>query len=329
MNNNNPIISVIVPVYNVENYLPHCLESIQGQTFKDFEVLLIDDGSTDASGKICDKICSIDKRFNVIHQENQGYQTARNTGLGLVKGEYISFVDADDYIHPQMLDILYRTLIQNPGCAFSMCYGKMVSHYQENHEQPRLKVRTISQPGLMRSLLGRGEEELQYQVVWNKLYRKEVISGITFTKTGTEDTVFNGTLYLKIQQAVVIEDYLYYWVQRSTSITHQITPHYIDRMNSYSSLFQNIPQEHPEYKALCLEKLYKTMLHIRYHTRNSQYKVLAKEHTKKNLQRTLKAFCRNKYIELHRKAGLLLFLYIPAAYNLFMYGCECLAKRQA
>lgn len=104
------MISVIVPVYNVEEYLPTCIESILNQTYKDLEILLIDDGSTDNSGKICDKYAKEDGRCIVVHQPNKGVSEARNTGLKHATGEYISFIDGDDYIHPQMLEILYNEI---------------------------------------------------------------------------------------------------------------------------------------------------------------------------------------------------------------------------
>lgn len=124
------MISVIVPVYNVEEYLPTCIESILNQTYKDLEILLIDDGSTDNSGRICDEYAKRDNRCIVIHQPNKGVYNARNTGLEHVKGEYISFIDSDDYIHPQMLEILYETL-QKEDYDFSMVAYKKVWDYSK------------------------------------------------------------------------------------------------------------------------------------------------------------------------------------------------------
>ena len=178
-------ISIIVPVYNVENYLPYCLESIQNQTFTDFECILINDGSTDSSGMLCDNICKKDSRFKVFHQKNQGYQTARNTGLQHIHGKYISFIDSDDYIHFQMLEILYKTLTQNPQCSFSMIYGKIsYNHIIENKKiEPTPPIKFVKQKDLIKSLYGRNKDELQYQVIWNKLYKKDIIDkhSLTFT----------------------------------------------------------------------------------------------------------------------------------------------------
>ncbi len=114
-----PKISVIVPVYNVEKYLHECIDSILAQTFTDFEIILVNDGSLDNSGAICDEYVSKDNRITVIHQKNQGQAAARNTALTIAKGEWIHFVDSDDLIHPQMLEILYGAVDETT--QISMC----------------------------------------------------------------------------------------------------------------------------------------------------------------------------------------------------------------
>lgn len=107
------LISVIVPVYNVKNYLKQCVQSIVGQTYKNLEIILIDDGSTDGSGELCDILKKTDERIKVIHEENSGLSEARNTGLNAARGKYIGFVDSDDYIEPNMYDILIKLCKKN------------------------------------------------------------------------------------------------------------------------------------------------------------------------------------------------------------------------
>ena len=118
------MISVIIPVFNVEQYLGYCLDSLIRQSYNDFEALLIDDGSTDDSRTICDDYCQKDNRFHVIHKKNEGIAAARNDGMELAKGEYLYFMDSDDYIHPQALEVLVRALTDNENVDFSMMYGK-------------------------------------------------------------------------------------------------------------------------------------------------------------------------------------------------------------
>ncbi|MBQ8680482.1 MAG: glycosyltransferase family 2 protein, partial [Treponema sp.] len=105
---NQPLISVIVPVYNVEKYLPQCLDSIKNQTYKNLEIILIDDGSTDSSGVICDKVALIDKRIRVFHKENGGLSDARNYGIDKAKGSWLTFIDSDDYISSNYIEYLFK-----------------------------------------------------------------------------------------------------------------------------------------------------------------------------------------------------------------------------
>ncbi len=117
---NTPLISVIVPVYNVEKYIRRCLESIVKQSYQNLEIIVVDDGSTDNSGNICDDIASEDSRITVIHQKNLGLAGARNTGLDIYKGEYVCFIDSDDYIHPEYVSYLYKLCIDN-DCKMAIC----------------------------------------------------------------------------------------------------------------------------------------------------------------------------------------------------------------
>ena len=117
---NGPVVSIIVPVYNVKDYLPHCVDSILAQTLQDWELLLVDDGSTDGSGEICDTYARRDERIYVIHQENAGVSMARNKGMSIAKGIYIGFVDADDWIEPEMFQTMWHTA-ECQHCSIVMC----------------------------------------------------------------------------------------------------------------------------------------------------------------------------------------------------------------
>ena len=108
----NNLISIIVPVYNVEEYLPACLDSIINQTYTEIEIILVDDGSTDSSGEICDRYAKIDERVKVIHKSNGGLSDSRNVGIQVAKGEYIGFVDSDDYVEFDMYETLFNILKQ-------------------------------------------------------------------------------------------------------------------------------------------------------------------------------------------------------------------------
>lgn len=130
-----PKISVIVPVYKAEAYLRECIDSILSQTFSDLEVILVEDGSPDNSGAICDEYAARETRISVIHQTNQGQAAARNHALAIAKGEWISFVDSDDRIHPQMLELLYQAVMQS-GADISMCEMLESPELPEDFESP-------------------------------------------------------------------------------------------------------------------------------------------------------------------------------------------------
>ena len=328
------MISVIVPVYNVEEYLPTCIESILNQTYKDLEILLIDDGSTDNSGKICDEYAKQDNRCIVIHQQNKGLSGARNTGLDHATGEYISFIDGDDYIHPQMLEILYETL-HKKDYDFSMVTFKQVWKYRKENNTVTIHHNNIfitKISGLMAGLYNINNNthqwsELNFQVVWNKLYKKEIIKDLRFKQTSSEDTEFNNRVYLRTNLAILINIPLYYWVQRQSSITHQpINKNYIGRANSYLLCLHEIPIKEKKYRACCLEKLYKITINIRYHSQKSQWYDYAISQTQIIKQQSIKEFIRNKYISLPIRMGILLFLYIPITYNFFILINELIYK---
>ena len=130
-----PVISVIVPVYHVEKYLPHCLDSILAQTFTDFELILVDDGSPDNCGAICDEYAEKDKRIRVIHKENGGVATARNAALDIAQGEYIAFIDSDDYIAEDWFQALYSAMVRDNS---DMVYADCTHVDEEGHELKKI-----------------------------------------------------------------------------------------------------------------------------------------------------------------------------------------------
>lgn len=328
------MISVIVPVYNIEEYLPTCIESILNQTYKELEVLLIDDGSTDNSGNICDEYAKLDNRCTVIHQKNKGSSGARNIGLEHATGEYISFIDGDDYIHPQMLEILYE-ILQKGDYDFSMASFKQVEQYKKEDFVASINNNNtfiVRHLNLMKRLYNINDpylkwSEVNFQVVWNKLYKKNLINDLRFKQTGTEDTEFNNKVYIKTNSAILIDIPLYYWVQRPSSITHQpVNQNFIDRAYSYLLCLREIPTEESLCRAFCLEKLYKTIINVRYRSKNTEWYNYAISQTLILKQETIKEFILNKYISLIKKIGLLLFLYIPYIYSFFVYLNELTYK---
>lgn len=176
-----PTISVIVPVYRAEGFLHTCLDSILSQTFRDFEVLLVDDGSPDRSGEICDDYAAKDARIRVIHQENRGQADARNHGLTLAQGQWICYIDSDDAVHPQLLELLYQAAVEG-DCPISMCAMLEAEELPEDFSQPKQ---------LQYEILSMAEESLvslydadRYPgwVACAKLIRRDIVEGYPFTQ---------------------------------------------------------------------------------------------------------------------------------------------------
>ena len=171
------VVSIIVPVYNVEKYLPRCLDSIIGQSYRKLDIILVDDGAKDDSGKICDKYAGIDRRIKVIHKVNGGLSDARNVGLENSRGEYVLFVDSDDWIDPDMVKILLKVIKEKNAdvveCGFREIYGNYINvdYACSGNIEQFSKIRAIS-------------ECMQWKkikpVAWNKIYARKTIGEVRY-----------------------------------------------------------------------------------------------------------------------------------------------------
>lgn len=264
-------VSIIIPAFNVEQYVDACVGSILRSTFQDFELILVDDGSTDGTGQVGDKWAAADERVVVIHQENMGISGARNTGLSHARGEYISFMDADDLVHPRMYEALLNA-IQSGDHDFSMVLGKNVhedevqaltSDSVDQATAGETSHRSLTQDEMMRGLYALGS--FQYKVVWNKLYRKSLIEDMRFKALASEDFEWNNRVFLKARSAAFIESEMYYYLQRSSSIMHQgLNQVVIDRLQTVMECLKNIPEQQRGYRSYCLTYLYKSYAYVRY-----------------------------------------------------------------
>lgn len=215
----NDLISVVVPIYNVQDYLEKCVDSILTQTYKKLEIILVDDGSPDNCNKICDDYCEKDTRVKVIHKENGGLSDARNAGINIATGKYIIFIDSDDYIHPQTIELLWDVL-QNNQADIAVCGFKNVDiGFQEDN---------IFYKDTQAIFIEEEQEKLQYfveehyeefTVAWNKLYPRKYFEDIRYPKGKIhEDEFTTYKLLEKASRIAYIEYPLYYYVQRGNSI---------------------------------------------------------------------------------------------------------------
>lgn len=317
------MISVVVTVYNIEKYLGQCLESILGSTYQDLEVILVDDGSQDGSGEICDQYAAKDSRVKVIHKTNAGVSKARNSGLEVARGEYITFVDGDDVIHPNMLAVLMDAMAEG-DYDVSMVYGIQVpdggqdTYIADKKLGLSARHKVVSQSEMVRGLFGTSVDEFQYIVVWNKLYKRELVQDLRFKDTGSEDLEWSLQMSLRMKQAVCVEEEMYYWIQHQSSMTHQgINRTQVDRVNSYVLCLNDIPSDKTDYRAWCLVKLYKVILHTRYNARNTKFNDEVRSNCKSIYKSTISEYLSSvKRSSL--KYALLCFYHLPFVYNMFM-----------
>lgn len=212
-------ISVIVPVYQAESYLPRCMESIRLQTWQTYEVILVDDGSLDAGGVLCDSYAQQDARIRVIHQENRGLSAARNAGIKKANGEWVAFVDADDAVAPSYLETLYQAAVMK-HCDISQC-----GFEQFDKQLPESTVWDGS------CCVFSGEEMqwriyssdrqiyLESTVSWNKLYHRDLFKDILFPEGKLhEDEALSYRLYAKAARIAVLPCALYWYYQNPTGI---------------------------------------------------------------------------------------------------------------
>ncbi len=212
------LISIIVPVYNVERYLDNCIDSIVKQSYGNIEIILIDDGSTDSSSTICDSWTEKDKRIVVKHIPNGGVSNARNLGISVARGDYIAFVDSDDIVQPDFIEILYKNLV-NTQSDLSICNFDFSVEQTLKHVNDKANLITFNRvESLGQVLLGKyfsGQS-------CNKLFKKSLLRGVSFDKTIClyEDLLFVVEYINKCEKVVYTNLPLYTYVERKSSVCH-------------------------------------------------------------------------------------------------------------
>ncbi len=222
-------ISVIVPVYNVELWLPRCIDSILNQTFTDFELILVDDGSTDNCPAICDAYAVRDTRVKVIHTQNGGVSAARNAGLNMAQGKYITFVDSDDYVASERLEILYQNMVQYSADVVVAGYvavdeGNRIIRHQV-HKEPGQRA-FASQDDVTRYIYHNIFEYVHGWEVWSRLFRRDIIAenNILFPTTCgnyAEDLGFTLAYTFFSKRIIGLEDTSYFYMHRTGSMMRQ------------------------------------------------------------------------------------------------------------
>lgn len=211
------MISVIIPVYNVEKYISQCLDSVCNQTNKDLEIILVDDGSTDASGRICDEYACHDKRIQVIHQKNSGAAAAKNVGLQVASGEYLSFVDSDDFLEPNAYRYMIQIMQTQNADVVQCSYRDVFKNHMKDHI---LKNTTLNQI----DFLALFTEDWTCALLWDKLYRRSLFEGISF-ETGhkIDDEYFTYRGIMNAKNIVRDSQIVYNYRKRASSVMYSST----------------------------------------------------------------------------------------------------------
>lgn len=247
------MISVIIPVYNTEKYLPQCLDSVIGQTYQDLEILLIDDGSSDCSGKICDDYARKDQRIKVIHQENQGVSAARNYGIQAASGAVISFIDSDDWLEPDMYERLQHNL-ETYQADIAICDVYESSDSGQRYRNIWGKVGEES----VFSLEGEKKYTSGFSytpVLWNKLIKRRLISE-RFSETCRygEDTLFLISAVRKAEKIVIDKRPMYHYrfMRQGNVVSQSINSKMLDLLEAYTTVAEQLYLEQAKEAAVHL-----------------------------------------------------------------------------
>lgn len=221
--NASPKVSVIVPVYNAEVYLSHCLESIINQSYKEIEIICINDGSRDGSLRILKNYAKKDSRIIVIDQKNTGVSGARNAGLNKAAGEFIAFVDSDDYIHPEMIEVSLNTLIQYDGdvIMFRAFHSDPIN---EKTDFKKIDVKNLKIAQQSVSDLNFGINNMRCILCWNKLYKRSVINNTRFNTAVrlSEDFLFNFFVLNNAKKCIFLDEKMYYYTADNQSLSRSV-----------------------------------------------------------------------------------------------------------
>ena len=260
MNLTQPKISIIIPVYNVEKYVKKCIESVINQEYTNLEIIIVNDGSTDNSGDICDYYANKDKRIILIHQENQGLSMARNNGLDIATGEYIGFVDSDDWIAPDMYYMLYDNAVRY-NADISMCNFYYIDHNEKKTPYSNENVNVKMLEGVYKIA---HNIRLSNNCVWNRLYKRHLFNEIRFPKGKTFEDIF--VMHKLIENAnklVLSSQCKYYYLLRENGITlGQFNLSQLDQVEAYMQRHEYISSNYVNLEKTCRKFIFFSLLWV-------------------------------------------------------------------
>lgn len=241
---NCPLISVIVPIFKVEPWLERCVRSIMNQTYRNLEIILIDDESPDRCGEMCDSFAQEDDRIKVVHQTNGGLSAARNTGLEISQGEFVGFVDSDDFIHPEMYSRLYADITEHHTCL-SFCQPLMWNDSSTTFPSANAKTECLNRKELISKAL---EDNIWYSA-YTKLYHRSLFEGIRYPEGRTnEDYPVTIKIFDRCDRIAVNYNKLYAYCKREGSITTApINESSFDCITSAEEVYLFVKESYPDF----------------------------------------------------------------------------------
>ena len=315
------IISIIGPVYNVEDYIEKCIKSILDQSFREFELILVDDGSLDMSGKICDEYAKNDQRIKVIHKKNGGVSSARNEGIKVARGEYIAFVDSDDFINKDMYKILYKNS-KEYDADISVCDFEYVSNNKESVGitcEFKNNIVIYSNEEALNKLYS--NENIKFIVAWNKLYKKYLFSSIYYDINRChEDEFIIHKLFYNANKIVSCSEKLYYYYENYKStmrVDFNINRlDIIEAMKSRMNFFRKKNLIELEYKTQNMYLYY--FIPYYYRTKNKLKNKSKSKELKKDFKKVYKYLLKNPKYNIKAKILWFIFLFSPSLYYFIM-----------
>lgn len=312
------MISVIIPVYNVEEYLPQCLDSMLAQTCTDWEAILVDDGSTDASPAICDDYAAKDARFRVMHRENGGVSAARNAALDAARGEYITFLDSDDLLLPGALAHLHNLCITHGA---DMSVGTFLHLNEDGSTQPCRNrafihgTEILNGTDKMVSLLGKNQ---QTDAVWGKLYRRELFGDVRFPVgvTRSEDVSVSYRLVHAARRIVIDENPQYLYRNRAGSVMNRecISIRDFDSLNIRIQERQFVSDHYPQLREAAETLSCYTALKLVVRSAMTGFHVpQIDRQMQRELRRTVGSFLRSRHSRNRKAVALLAAAHIGLA----------------
>lgn len=314
-----PKISIIIPSFNEEKHISRCLDSVLNQTFTDFEVLCVDDGSTDKTYEIIEAYSKKDSRIIPLKNPDKGVSSARNFGIDNSSGEYIGFVDSDDFIQPQMYEFLYRAVTEN-NCDFSVCrYKKSTEFIKKTFEYKSEKFDPEKFISFTDSDFN-SDNELVFSSACMKLFSKKIFYNIRFNnyKIG-EDTLFNSEVYSKFGNSIFVDAELYNYFVNTESVSYTVLWHekWFDLLQTRFLSYEFLKNKNEILSAFYLERGMKFLLSYRFNLKSSPNEKNFKKPIKNYFQKYLVSFLKCKNISFVNKITVPVFFLIPPLYTAF------------